>query len=353
MSADLINCLTQVAQRWLNREDILRREAVAAAQEFCLSTASFHWALDSIFSQWTVARISEMVKQNPFKTVQFAAQILAGNTPAIIAQGFLQAAILHVPQVIKVPRAQPTFARLLQQSLVENNYYAAKLFTVDTWQDRLPQFYTQLAEAELVLAYGADETITMLKQYLAPTAIYCGHGHAESAAIIFKEATESGTLEQLAYDMLSYDQRGCLSPRVVFIEHGGMLSPAECARILAEDILPLVARQLPRGGLFPGEAAEILHQRIACRFRGPVYCGEDWTVSYADNHTWSSVTLPRFMFIKSFSTSQVLVDTLIPIKNNLMSLGIAGPSEKIAAFSQALAVSCCALGEMQKKILLW
>lgn len=350
----LIKSLRQVAHRWLDKKDCLRQEAIAmAAQEFCLSPASFEWALEWIFSLWTETRIREIVENNPFKQSKYAAQVLAGNTPAMLAQGFLQGAILNIPQCIKIPKAQSRFARLLHRSFEESAAYLSALWEVDTWQNRLPQFYTKLSQADVVFAYGRDETMATLKSHLSAHAIYRAHGQVESAAIIFKEAADRQALERLAYDMLSYDQRGCLSPRLTFIERGGVLSPEDCATIFAEEILPPVAAQFPRGGLFPGEAERILHQGIVCGFRGSLYRGKDWTVSYAEHAPWPEETLPRFMLFKPFVARKGIITELTPFKERLICLGLAGREETLSWLAESLKVPVCQLGKMQKQVLVW
>jgi hypothetical protein len=351
---EITQCLVKVAHCWLDRQFPLRQQAIlTAAPEFCLSKASFELALDWIFEQWTAERISTSFAQNPYKDKQYAVQILAGNTPAMIAQGFLQACILNIPQCLKIPGNQSLFAQLLYQSFAENGITLTDLMDLHIGKDNLPLFYFKLTKADLVLAYGRDETIDVLRNYISPEATFIAHGHAESAAIIFKEAVEINNLEKLAYDMLSYDQRGCLSPRVVYIEEGGKYTPAEYAKIFAELILPSFAKQLPRGGLFPGEAEEILHQRSLGRFRGSVYTGNDWTICYDDEQTWPVTALPRFIFFKSFKNPQALITILHPIKNHLISFGFAGAETKRDALLQTLPIRCSELGNMQKQLLIF
>lgn len=346
--------LVQVAHCWLDRQYPLRQQALGlAASEFCLSPENFTLALDWIFSQWTEARITEIATHHPFKKSRYAVQVLAGTTPAMIAQGFLQGTILNISQCLKVPHKQPTFAQLLHQSFTEIFNQGAQLFELISRQDDLPHFYAKLAQADLVLAYGQDETMAVLKKYLAPGATFIAHGHAESAALIFKPGANLNYLEKLTYDFLSYDQRGCLSPRVVWVEEGGELSAADCARVFSETVLPPMAQQLPRGGLFPGEAAEILHQRSLSRFHGPVYCGADWTVCYDEKQDWSTVALPRFIVFRPFRTIDELNKILLPIRSHLICLGHTGPQTTLAQLHLNPATRFCALGEMQKQLLVF
>lgn len=347
----MITSLLQIAKSWLNSDYPLRQQAIKyAAPEFCLSSASFELALDWIFSLWTENTLSTHLKSHAFKQHRYAAQVLAGTTPAMIAQGFLQGALLQVPQCLKIPSQQSTFARLLLQSFEEVSSDLAKLFELTVDRKRL---YECLMEADLVFVYGEDETVSMIKTFLAPEARLVAHGHAESVAVIFKEAANPTSLEKLGYDFLSYDQRGCLSPCVVFIEQGGELSPADCARVFAEDVVPSFSLRFPRGGLFPGEAEAILHQRNLAGFRGQVYCGEDWTVSFDEVSVWPEVRLPRFLRFKPFASRSELEMCLKPVLNHLICVGYSGAEIRPQDFKLHENVILRDLGEMQKQLLIF
>ncbi len=346
MHEKLIQDLTQTAKTWLDPQALLRREALrSAAAEFCLSPASFELALKWIFSQWTAARIEANLTENPFKNKHYAAQVLAGTTPAMIAQGFFQGALLNLPQALKIPSQQTRFAELLHQSFADQSPALAALFECHTER---ASFYSRLKQADLVFLYGQDETIQILKTSLSKNTTLIAHGHAESAAVIFKEAAHHSSLENLAYDFLSYDQRGCLSPRAVFIEEGGKLPPALCAKIFAETLLPPFAKRYPRGGLFPGEAAAILHQRSLYGFRGTVYCGDDWTVCYNETPTWPTQALPRFLPFFPFKSKSALKKLLGPIQSHLICLGYAGSAPQFPS-----SIHLCPLGKMQQQLLIF
>lgn len=350
-----LKSLALIGECWRDKQYPLRKQAIIkAAPEFCLSQPSFELALDWIFSHWTeenIKKLSQSIRGTPLYKegrIEDFIQILAGTTPAMIAQGFLQGALLNIAQCIKLPRHQTVFAYLLYQSFQEIAPEIAALFSFEDGKN-LCSFYQRLNHADLVIAYGHDETMEIIKKYLSSEAVFITHGHAESAAIIFKEAANKETLQRLSYDMLSYDQRGCLSPRITLVEEGGELSPSQCAEYLAENILPEMSKKLPRGGLFEGEAAEILHQRSLYAFRGSVYTGEDWTVCYEENLAWPTIALPRFMPFQSFHNIEQLKKYL-PV--SLMSIGYAGSKEKIqklAPFSNRF----CMVGEMQKQCLIF
>lgn len=341
--------LIAIAANWLNPDYPLRQYAIKhAPQEFCLSAASFSLALDWIFSQWNLENIESLIATNPYPFAKIGVQVVAGNTPAVIAQAFLQAVILNIPQFIKIPSHCQKFCKLLFESCVEKIPALPHLWQLDA---DIVQLRKALPKADLVIAYGKDATIADIQKYISGQAQFVAHGHAVSAAIIFKEAANKHSLQQLAWDMLSYDQRGCLSPRVTFVEQGGELSPLQCATVFSEEILQTMAEKYPRGGLFEGEAINILQARMLYGFRGKVFTGNDWTVTFDKSLIWPEQSLPRFMPFKSFAELAELTNIFSTLEDQLISLGYAGDEEKINVLKKNRRI--CKLGFMQQQLIGW
>ena len=57
------------------------------------------------------------------------------------------------------------------------------------------------------------------------------------------------TAHKAAYDVALYDQQGCLSPQLVYVEEGGAVTPKELAALLATSSGPLANRAAARSGL--------------------------------------------------------------------------------------------------------
>lgn len=352
INSQTISQLIQVRDCWLNPKYELRQQAIDKASiEFGLSKENFTLALDWIFSEWHEDNFLEMIKHCPFTGISNAIQILAGNTPAVIAQAFLQGVILQVPQIIKASSRCILFPQLIHQSFSSISKRLSQLFYLEHNHESA-NFKDKIKAADLVIAYGNDASIANIKKYLSSKTIFIGHGHAGSAAIILKEAANNDSLEKLAWDMLSYDQRGCLSPRVTFVQQGGQLQPAECAKLFASKILSKYALKLPRGCLFSGEAAAILQARSVYRFRGQVYEGSDWTVCFDEKLSWPEESLPRFMPFKSFISLQELKPLLKSMDNNLLSIGYSG-NESYLKSIVSQPIKLFPLGKMQQQLLCW
>jgi hypothetical protein len=106
--------------------------------------------------------------------------------------------------------------------------------------------------AESVAVYGSDPTIAAVAARLRDTALLA-HGHGVSVAYCGSEALSDAQIErtigELSVDICAYDQRGCLSPQVVFVEEGPDCSAHVFAERLAAEGLEPLSRTLPRGPL--------------------------------------------------------------------------------------------------------
>ena len=111
-----------------------------------------------------------------------------------------------------------------------------------------------LAAADLVVASGDDGSIADLAG--RTRARFIGHGHRISFAVVTQAQVHADdTAAGLARDVAIWDQRGCLSPQLCFVE-GGFAD----ARIRHSDQRPPV----PTGRGAPS-AAMTLGDRLAVR----------------------------------------------------------------------------------------
>lgn len=119
--------------------------------------------------------------------------------------------------------------------------------------------------------YGNAETIQALRQTLPSGVKFHAHGPGMGAAV-FKEHLHyaspdlPGAVEALCQDIIAFDQRGCLSPRVVLIE--GSRTFAELVCNLLVQGLTRLEQIVPRGELNPQEVADALRYEASVTFVG-------------------------------------------------------------------------------------
>jgi len=110
-----------------------------------------------------------------------------------------------------------------------------------------------------VWAYGTDETLRTFGETLVSGVLYHAHGPGMGLAIFresfeIKKANLLDAARALAKDISVFDQRGCLSPRVLIVE--GRRSFAESVCDLLVDALDHFEASMPRGTLSDDENAD-------------------------------------------------------------------------------------------------
>jgi hypothetical protein len=109
-----------------------------------------------------------------------------------------------------------------------------------------------LARADLVIAAAGDPTISRIRSQidsLGSRPRFHAHGHKVSFDIVGREALKSDLAEiarLAALDSILWDQYGCLSARIHFVERGGSATVEEYAKALTEQ-MRLLSTRLHRG----------------------------------------------------------------------------------------------------------
>jgi hypothetical protein len=107
--------------------------------------------------------------------------------------------------------------------------------------------------------YGSDETIRTFLAGTGPGVVIRAHGTGFGVAVVGAGTGIDRSAGAIARDVVPFDQRGCLSPRVVLVE-----GDSERAEALAE-ALHLALRELgdrfPRGPLDDSAGAELARYR--------------------------------------------------------------------------------------------
>lgn len=113
-------------------------------------------------------------------------------------------------------------------------------------------------------AYGTDDTLARLRDTLPGGVRLHAHGSGMGAVVVGPDlpkttAAFDEAADRIAKDAIVFDQRGCLSPRVVLFE-GDEESAAAFAQALARTLARWEQR-VPRGTLTESEAADFLWYR--------------------------------------------------------------------------------------------
>lgn len=139
-----------------------------------------------------------------------------------------------------------------------------------------------LREGEIHV-YGKDETIAKFKAAAHVPVI--GHGHGMGVGWLTVKTPVEEVLAGLESDIVAFDQRGCLSLRVLFVE-GGPARAEEVGRALHR---ALNTTKIPRGMLTKWERAESVRFSDTMTMVGEVLAGHAHVVAIAPSDAPSIV----------------------------------------------------------------
>lgn len=112
-----------------------------------------------------------------------------------------------------------------------------------------------------VWAYGSNETLSQLRGELPAGVVF--HGHGAGYGVVVIEARTADSIDdlamQVAKDVVPFDQRGCLSPRLVLL--AGSDDAARAFATALAKALSALHHDVPRGDLSREEAADLARYR--------------------------------------------------------------------------------------------
>jgi hypothetical protein len=192
--------------------------------------------------------------------------------------------------------------------------------------------------------YGRDATIAAVRARASPSVAVRGHGAGMGVAWVSRGASVEDAAAALAVDVVAFDQRGCLSPRVVFAE-GNEARAACLAEALHEDLSSWDARA-PRGTLQPPEVAAAVRWRDALSFAGRVWAGRGHVVGL--DPTAAALAVPpegRHVLVCAAPSPQHAAALVACIARYVVAVGADRPAD-IASLAPAHA-RVSELGRMQ------
>lgn len=258
--------------------------------------------------------------------------VFSGNVPGIPAFDMALALALKSRCLARPPRAEPHFAGLFAQAVSEVDAELGEALVVRRWErsDREP--YEQ---AGGVIAYGSDQTMAAIRALVPPGVPFLAHGARLSFAVILQEAATAETARLLAKDVAWYDQQGCVSPHVAYVERGGVLSPTEFAQAVGEELARL-AQAWPRAVLTLEEGAALRRERDAAEWEADALFappeGLDWAVIHSESVGFQPSPLGRFL--RTYAVDSWTEVPGLPVQL-LQTVAVAGaPERRLAVAAQ-------------------
>jgi hypothetical protein len=248
----------------------------------------------------------------------------AGNIPGLAAQSLVMATLVKAASLGKVAAGEPIFASLFARSLAAIDPRLGDCLAVAYWPGDDPTAGQRaFAVADAVVAYGNEGTIDSVRSRVRFGSRFIAYSHKLSVGVILRERLEAGGLDDLAdraaYDVARFDQQGCLSPHVFYVEEGGPRSIADFVGALAASLRRWSA-VVPRGRLTPDERRRSAEVRRQHEFRAAVGEGtvsggaaDDWAVLYDPDPTFGASCLNRTIWVKPLRDLEDLPRLVEPV----------------------------------------
>jgi hypothetical protein len=367
--SERIAALDHVAAAWLAPDSPWRWRAlveVFAATGYPEPTIEV--ALDNLWTALRAPHLAEVARSEDLErlagaTPRLALHVLAGNVPGSGVFGIVGALLAGVPSLVKPAAREPHVASLVVESIASLAPAFRGAIAVASWRGGTAELdAAALEEADLVLAYGRDETLDAL----------AGHAHYRllrfgqrvSVALLARSAATRRTAAALAEQVALFDQQGCLSVQVACVEESSPEETRDFAAMVADELARL-AGELPRAPLVLAESIAVQRFLERQRWRAQegepveVHGGEAGRFSVVCDRTadWPRSPGFRHLVVLPVATMTAAGSRLAPLAGVVEALGYAGPADRLGEVA-TVAAECgahrlCPLERMQAPPFAW
>lgn len=390
----LVGVLCELAQKWRDRDYSFRRLALElgpAATGFAVSTLSI--GLDSFFNQLTPANFQALLEQelgqvnrldelaasssgpgslqaSLARGPELLAQITGGLLPNPTFMGMILGLLLRSAQFIKCASGTSLLVRLFAHSLYELEPKLGACLEIAEWRGGAEALEAALfAGADTVMATGSDETLSAIRKRLSSQARFVGYGHRLSFGYITRQVFESraasNIIERAVDDVVAWNQLGCLSPHVFYVDRG----TGALAEKFAEQLAAALAsreRIEPRGPIPVEAAAHIATRRAFYEVRAAHSPdtrhwfspqSTAWSVVYEADPRFQTSCLNRFIYVKGVTDLAEALQGADSVRQRISTVGLAATPSQEKGLASELAhwgvPRICPLGRMQCPPLTW
>jgi hypothetical protein len=412
----LIKTLSDVAEGWLDAENRFRKLALeqawsaglrpgtkgmkehavpeAGAPSPGFSRVTLEKGLDNFFRQLTTENLEALLEQelgdaisvtgeaasprhSPHATRHFwrgpelLVHIAAGNVPNPALMSIVLGLLTRSAQFAKCASGSAFLPRLFAHSIYAADAKLGACLEIAGWRGGNADLETALfAEADCVTATGSDETLTAIRARLPAKTRFLGYGHRVSFGFVADAVLHGSSARQIishaADDVVAWNQLGCLSPHVVYVQTGGEVSPEKFAELLADE-LERREQIEPRGELPAEHAAAIASRRGIYEIRAAHspettqhWCSRNstaWTVVYEADARFQLSCLNRFIYVKPVRDLAEALQYAETVRGQVSTVGLGVPEHKLEELATQLArwgvTRVCPLGRMQNPPLTW
>lgn len=297
--------------------------------------------------------------------------IAAGNIPIPTMFSIVLGLLVRSAQFIKCPIGSSFIPRMFAHSLYDTDSKIGSCIEVAEWKGGNEALEdTLFRHSECVTATGSDKSLDVIQHRLPAKTRFLGYGHQVSFGYVTKEAISGYKAKRLIRDavddVVAWNQLGCLSPHIFYVEDDASDWALMFARKLAEELERRETAD-PRGKISKEAAADIASRRAMYEVRAAhmpnssqQWCSEGstaWTVIYETDTLFQLSCLNRFIYVKSTPNLEEVLKGAEMVRDHVSTVGIAAAEDEKEDIVKRLArwgaTRICPIGRMQKPPLTW
>ncbi len=398
----MIRLLCGVAEAWLKTDNVFRGLALELGPEKTgFSRATLQKGLDHFFEQFTLENFHALLAQelgnadgvtgdkcqvtrkgaaschvSPvtchfWRGPELLVHIAAGNIPNPTLMSLVLGLLTRSAQFVKCAYGAEFLPRLFAHSIYDADAKLGACLEIAEWRGGNAELESALfAEADCVTATGSDKTLAAIRARLPARTRFLGYGHRVSFGFVAGEMLSGFYARQIvsraADDVVAWNQLGCLSPHVIYVQAGGEVSPEIFAERLADELQQREQTE-PRGELPAEHAAAIASRRGIYEVRAAHspettqhWCSRNstaWTVVYEADARFQLSCLNRFIYVKPVRDLAEALHYAEMVRGQVSTVGLAAPEHRLEELARQLAhwgvTRVCPLGRMQNPPLTW
>ena len=224
-------------------------------------------------------------------------------------------------------------------------------------------------EADCVTATGSDEALAAIRKHLPAKTRFLGYGERVSFSYISSDVLSGFNAKKIvaraAADIVAWNQLGCLSPHVIYVEQGGTVGAELFAEMLADELARREETE-PRGQVSTEASATIASRRAFYEVRAAhlpetrfwrSHNSTAWTVIYEADPLFQLSCLNRFIYVKNATDLEDALKNAESVREKVSTVGLAASDERVREYALELArwgvTRVCPLGQMQNPPLTW
>ena len=398
---DIVRLLCEIATDWLDPENRFRQLALAQGPaETGFSKAVLAKGLDGFFRQFTPDNFRALLAQELGDAVSVTGDtwqamgegiapdgaasaprhfwrgpdllvhIAAGNLPNPALMSLVQGLLTRSAQFMKCASGAALLPRLFAHSIYQADPKLGACLEIAEWRGGDRALEAGLfAAADCLTATGSDGTLAAIRAQLPAQTRFLGYGQRVSFGFVTREVLRDETIGEVvaraADDVIAWDQNGCLSPQVIYVEERGAVESDEFAQRLAVELAKREVAE-PRGNIPVAAAAAIASRRAiyeaiaAHRADAKLWSSPGstaWTVVFEHDVRFQFSCLNRFIHVKPVPDVSAVLQGADEIREQVSTVGLAAAPEQMRelaiGFARWGATRICPLGQMQNPPLTW